>query len=83
MSPSYMELCICPVLGEIITKLQHSDIVLIIIYSLHKNTVNEHHCPLNITYHQCERLGLTLENQIAWKTVSEIIKLKHFAKMYI
>ncbi len=40
---------LCPVLGEIITKL---------------------HLSPNITL-----TGLTLENQIAWKTVSEIIKL--------
>ncbi len=38
--------------------------------------VPEHYPTTNMT-------GLTLENQIAWKTVSEIIKLKHFTKMYM
>ncbi len=39
-----------------------------------------------IPYHQCAYIGLAkaLENhQIAWKTTSEIIKLKRLAKMYM
>ncbi len=80
MSPSYMdELCICPVLGEIITKLQHSTFRHYTYYnnyySLHKihNQWTLLHVPWTLPYHQCDRIDL-------WKTASEIIKLKHFAE---
>ncbi len=49
-------------------------------YALHVlgEIITKLHLSPNITL-----TGLTLENQIAWKTVSEIIKLKHFTKMYM
>ncbi len=45
---------------------QHSDIIL----ACTKYTFNEHYCPLNIP--TTNVTGLTLENQIAWKTASLI-----------
>ncbi len=56
------ELCICPVLGEIITKL----LTFRYYTCLHKYTVNEHYyCPLNITlYYQCDRIDLGKPNSV-------------------
>ncbi len=48
-----------------------------------KYTVNEHYCPLNITLPPMWQDLPWKTMQIAWKTASEIIKLKHFAKMYM
>ncbi len=79
MSPSYMdELCIYPVLEKSSHKNPTLNIQTLYIYSLHKihsqwTLLSPEHYPDRID----------LGNQIAWKTVSEIIKLKHFTKMYM